>query len=88
MIEHTEHSLEQPDAVPARVDLEDFIEAAMRGATRAWTAPDDVDGYGLRAVSPPPYFIGFTVYCRPPFAPLGGDVIKAGGEVKQIRQGL
>jgi hypothetical protein len=66
----TEQTPAQPDAVPTRVDLEDFIEAAARGMARAWTAPDDIDGYLLRDVSVPSYSFGFVIHCRPPSRPV------------------
>ncbi|MGH2585465.1 MAG: hypothetical protein ACRDJE_11175 [Dehalococcoidia bacterium] len=45
MTEHTEQAPLQPSAVPARVDLEDFIEVVARALRQAWAAPDDVRGY-------------------------------------------
>jgi hypothetical protein len=48
MTEHTEQTTTQPDAVPARIQLDDFIEAVTRGVTRALAAQDEVSGYAAR----------------------------------------
>jgi hypothetical protein len=48
MTEHTEQTAAQPGAGPARVDLEDFIEAVTRGVTRALAAQDEVSGYAAQ----------------------------------------
>ena len=48
MTEQTERTEAQPGAVPARVELEDFVEAVTRGVMRALAAQDDVGGYWLR----------------------------------------
>jgi len=81
MTEHTEQTPTQPSAVPARIDLEDFIEAVTRGVTRALAAQDEVSGYALHlqgtqphpgAAGPPPVLtIGIiasapTIAVRPP----------------------
>ncbi|MGD9891517.1 MAG: hypothetical protein AB7R89_17620 [Dehalococcoidia bacterium] len=78
MSEQTEQTTEQPGAVPARIDLEDFIEAVTRGVARALAAADDVSGYALTNENPtpgtlpifgqPPIFIGLVA---PPSGPRG-----------------
>jgi hypothetical protein len=71
MSEQTVHTTTQPDAVPARIDLEDFIEAVTRGVARALAATGaDVSGYsqldgGFAPGVPPvlgqaPIFVGFV----------------------------
>jgi hypothetical protein len=45
MTERTEQTTSQPGAVPARIELEDFIEAVTRGVARALAAEDEVSGY-------------------------------------------
>jgi hypothetical protein len=65
MTEHTEQTPAQPSAVPARIDLEDFIEAVTRGVARALAAQDEVSGYALnlqRAQAQP----GLTPQWPPP----------------------
>ncbi len=49
MNEQTGQTPSQPGAAPARVELEDFIEAVTRGVARALAAQDEVSGYSLRA---------------------------------------
>ncbi|MGH2587248.1 MAG: hypothetical protein ACRDJE_20220 [Dehalococcoidia bacterium] len=64
MTEHTEQTPAQPSAAPARIQLEDFIEAVTRGVTRALAAQDEVSGYALqsggftRSVANPTILIG------------------------------
>jgi hypothetical protein len=45
MTEQTQQSSAEAGAVPARIQLDDFIEAVSRGVTRALEAQDDVSGY-------------------------------------------
>jgi hypothetical protein len=45
MTEQTEYTTPEAGAVPARIALEDFIEAVTRGVARALAAQDDVSGY-------------------------------------------
>jgi hypothetical protein len=72
MTEHTEQTPAQPGAVPARIQLDDFIEAVTRGVARALAAQDDVSGYaqqpgGLSRSIPQPIVIGIIA---PPPAPV------------------
>jgi hypothetical protein len=48
MTDHTGQTTGQAGAAPARIELEDFIEAVTRGVARALAAQDDVGGYALR----------------------------------------
>jgi hypothetical protein len=51
-------------AAPARIDLEQFIEAVSRGVVRAQAAQDDVAGHALRPVhTTTPVIAGLVVYC-------------------------
>ncbi|MGH3449344.1 MAG: hypothetical protein ACRDQW_01175 [Haloechinothrix sp.] len=45
MNEHTEQTEASAGRVPARIDLEDFIEAVTRGVARAMAAQEEVSGY-------------------------------------------
>jgi hypothetical protein len=45
MTEQTEHNPTAAGAVPARIALEDFIEAVALGVARALAAEDEVSGY-------------------------------------------
>jgi hypothetical protein len=45
MTQHAEQTASQPGPVPARIELEDFIEAVTRGVARALAAQVDVSGY-------------------------------------------
>jgi hypothetical protein len=56
----TQQSTTQSGAVPARVDLEDFIEAVSRGVARALAAQqEEVSGYAFSVpVKQPPIVIG------------------------------
>ena len=47
MTEQTQPSAAPSGASPARIDLEDFIEAVTRGVARAVAAQEDVGGYAL-----------------------------------------
>ncbi len=47
MTDQPEQTTAQPSAVPARIELEDFIEAVSRGVLRALLAQEDVSGYAL-----------------------------------------
>jgi len=73
MTEHTEQAPTQPGAVPARIQLDDFIEAVTRGVTRALAAQEDVSGYlgvGVDPANRPPT----TPAIRPPLNVLIGFV--------------
>jgi hypothetical protein len=79
MTEHTDQATPQPGAVPARIDLDDFIEAVMRGVARA--AEEEVSGYrqfgGAAAPFPgtfAPLFIGVHNPPPPPPPPTKGGV--------------
>jgi hypothetical protein len=69
--------------VPARIQLDDFVEAVSRGVTRALAAEDEVRGYAmaLPRSAPGPILIGIYFPnspgddsggggSRPPFDPL------------------
>lgn len=45
MDEQTQRTTTQTSTVPARIELEDLIEAVTRGVARALAAEDDVSGY-------------------------------------------
>jgi hypothetical protein len=49
MTQHTEQNT-QAGAVPARIQLDDFIEAVTAGVARAMAAQEEVSGYVLREV--------------------------------------
>jgi hypothetical protein len=69
MTEHTEQTAAPSEAAPARIQLDDFIEAVTRGVTRALAAQDEVSGYLAKTgpVRPGPVWGGFIVY--PPTNP-------------------
>jgi hypothetical protein len=68
MTEQPQQSTAQPGAVPARIELEDFIEAVSRGVARALTAQqDEVSGYAMFGpATRPPILIG--LWLPPPAA--------------------
>jgi hypothetical protein len=45
MTEHNGQTITPPGAIPARIELEDFIEAVTRGVARALAAQEEVSGY-------------------------------------------
>jgi hypothetical protein len=51
MSEPTEQTAALTDAVPARIQLDDFIEAVTRGVTRALAVQDEVSGYAANVGS-------------------------------------
>jgi hypothetical protein len=68
--EHTDQPTVQSGAVPARIDLEDFIEAVARGVARARAAQDEVSGYGLYAIPKGAMVAGLVISCpSPPLDP-------------------
>jgi hypothetical protein len=92
MTEQTEHTTAQNGAVPARITLEDFIEAVTRGVARAMAAQhDDVRGHILPGGMLPPTFD--PNYGRQPsivvgfVAPTPGPVGQPApvGDVKNVR---
>ena len=70
-----------PGAVPASIQLEDFIEAVTRGVSRALAAQDEVSGYAARigggtAVRPITILAGIFPYpppSWPPYEVAGGE---------------
>jgi len=89
MAEHTEQTA-LADAVPARIQLDDFIEAVTRGVTRALAAEDEVSGYAVKSVRPSiTVMAGFFPFpTNPyPFDDLsGGAGGGGGGTVRGVRQ--
>ena len=71
MNEQTDQLAAQAQTVPARIALEDFIEAVSRGIARAGAATNDVSGYALGAVPWIPVVAGIVIYCpmQPPSDP-------------------
>jgi hypothetical protein len=88
MTEHTEQTAAPSEAAPARIQLDDFIEAVTRGVTRALAAEDEVSGYAAKigGVRPPiTVLAGFFPY--PPTNPYPfGDL--SGGQGTMVEQGL
>jgi hypothetical protein len=75
MTEHTEQTTIQPSAVPARIQLEDFIEAVTRGVTRALAAQDEVSGYAnLAPADRPPFGVLIGLWAPPPTFPNLADL--------------
>jgi hypothetical protein len=88
MSENTHQTAAQPSAVPARIQLDDFIEAVTRGVARALAAQDDVSGYvqqpgGLSRSIPQPIVIGIIA---PPPAPFPDLVDLAGSSATLERR--
>jgi hypothetical protein len=50
MTQHTDQTVTQSEGAPARIQLEDFIEAVTRGVTRALAAEEEVNGYAARQI--------------------------------------
>ncbi|MGH2585860.1 MAG: hypothetical protein ACRDJE_13185 [Dehalococcoidia bacterium] len=76
MTEQTAQAAAEAGAVPARIQLDDFIEAVSRGVTRALAAEEEVSGYAMalpRSVSRP---IVIGIYY--PNNPGGGPRLPAG----------
>ena len=70
----SEQTASQAGAVPARIELEDFIEAVTRGVARALAVQDEVSGYALRTgeVGGQVGSLGPPVSVRPPITILAG----------------
>ncbi|MGH2588827.1 MAG: hypothetical protein ACRDJE_28215 [Dehalococcoidia bacterium] len=73
MSEHIEQTAAPADAVPARIGLEDFIEAVTRGVTRALAAEDEVSGFAAASPRPVrPIWAGIWMPNPFPFEEYGG----------------
>jgi hypothetical protein len=75
MSERTQQTPAQPGVVPARIQLDDFIEAVTRGVARALAAQDEVSGYvqqpsGVSRSIPQPIVIGIIAPPPTPFPDL------------------
>jgi len=85
MSEHTEQ-IAAAEAVPARIGLDDFIEAVTRGVARAMAAEDEVSGYAAKRGGGPPATIGIVFL---PFSSMsaygemygGGSGASGGGDI-------
>jgi hypothetical protein len=54
MNDRAQQGVTQAGAVPARIQLDDFIEAVSRGVARALAAQDEVSGYAMALPRPAP----------------------------------
>lgn len=66
MTEHTEQTTTEPGPVPARIQIDDFIEAVTRGVARALAAQEDVSGYAAQFGEDRPSFMAQPGGARPP----------------------
>lgn len=82
MTEQTEQAPTRTGAVPARIELDDFIEAVSRGIARALEAQEEVSGYAmaLPGRGPGPILIGIYFPNNP------GDGSGGGGSRPPIRE--
>ncbi|MGH2585858.1 MAG: hypothetical protein ACRDJE_13175 [Dehalococcoidia bacterium] len=81
---HAQQAAASDGAVPARIDLDDFIEAVARGVARSMPEQDEVSGYLLNSPSAGPIIIGLVFPLPDRFGPKPGPIMPVPPVTKKV----